>query len=327
MSATAVAVLQQVERGSLDLDGPIARVLPEMADLPVLDGFDDGGRALLRPAATELTLRHLLTHTGGCAYDFWNADVARYQQLHDVPGIIACQEVTLRNPLLRDPGSGWEYGPHIDIAGRVVERVTGRTLEDYFRDNVFGPLGMDSSGFAIGDRRPRLVGMNARAADGTTDPMEFEIPQEPEFHMGGGGLYSTPDDYLRLLQALLRGGELDGARVLDSATLEMAKGNHIGDLTVGVITTADPGASYDVDLLPGTTKKWSLLGMLNVEETPDDRSAGSLFWAGLSNCYFWVDWERGHAGALFSQLLPFADPAVLEVFDRFENSVRGLQKG
>jgi methyl acetate hydrolase len=115
-----------------------------------------------------------------------------------------------------------------------------------------------------------------------------------------------------------------GVQILRPDSIAEAMRNQIGELTIGKITSVDPVSSYDVDFLPGTTKKWGLLGMINMEETPGGRSAGSLFWAGLRNSYFWVDWNRGNAGVICTQILPFADPQVLELFDQFENAARTL---
>ncbi|GHF66875.1 CubicO group peptidase (beta-lactamase class C family) [Amycolatopsis bartoniae] len=321
---TAIAALQQVEKGTLTLDAPIATVLPELTELQVLEGYDADGAEIARPAKSQPTLRQLLTHTGGFAYNFWNERIDRYTREHDVPTIVASRELTLFNPLVADPGTEWNYGHHLEWVGKAVERVSGLNLEDYLRQNVFGPLQLTGSGFVLGERRERLASMNVRTEDGGTTPIDLVIDQEPEFYMGGGGLYSTPEDYLTVLRMLLNGGTLGGVTILSQKTIEEARDNHIGELTVGRLVTTDPASTFDVEFLPGTTKKWSLLGMYNVEDTPGGRSAGSLFWAGLSNTFFWVDWTRGHAGALFTQMLPFADPRILAVFDEFEDAVREL---
>jgi CubicO group peptidase (beta-lactamase class C family) len=320
-TVTSLAALQQVQAGTLNLDAPLADVLPELAELTVLTGFDDRGGPLTRSPKTAPTLRQALSHTAGWAYEFWNADVARYHETRGVPPIIACLDQTLTVPLMNDPGTVWQYGLNIDWAGKAVERVTGRRLPEYLAEHVFTPLGMPDTGFVVGDRRDRLAGMNARLPEGGSTPVEFEMPRQPQFHMGGGGLYSTAHDYLRFLRALLGGGRLDGVRVLDADLLEQARTNQIGELTIGPIGSVAPDISYDFDLLPGTAKKWGLLGMLNTEDTPAGRRAGSLTWAGLSNCYFWVDWAGGDAGVLCSQLLPFADPKVLATFAEFETAV------
>jgi methyl acetate hydrolase len=320
----AVGALQLVERGVVDLDAPIGPLLPQLADLGVLEGFADDGTPRIRPARSAVTLRNLLSHTAGNVYHFWNANALRYQRDLGLPSIDACRNATLTTPLMFDPGTAWEYGMNIDWVGKAVEAASGLSLGDYLRANVLDPLGMADTTFRLSaEHRSRLATMHVRTPDGPV-PMRFEVPQDPEFQMGGGGMYGSPADYLRFLRMLLREGELDGARILAPETVAQARRNQIGDLTVRRLETALPSGSHDVDFLPGTTKKWSLLGMLNVEATPGGRSPGSLFWAGLCNSYYWVDWHRGDAGLLVTQILPFADPAVLDLFDRFEETSRRL---
>jgi len=320
----AIGALQLVEQGRLDLDADLGTLLPALAEPKVLLGFDDTGRPRVRPANGAVTLRRLLSHTAGNGYHFWNADVLRYQEVEGLPGIIECREATLTTPLLFDPGTAWEYGMNIDWVGKAIEAVSGQDLEQYLRVSVLDPLGMSTTSFRLGPAlRGELAAMNFRSPDGLVR-IEFEMTQEPEFLMAGGAMYGSPADYLTLLRMILGGGAVDGVRILREDTVAKALTNQIGDLAFGKITTVDPGSSNDVEFLPGTTKKWSLLGLLNVEETPGGRSAGSLFWAGLANSYYWVDRDKGNAGVLFTQILPFGDHAVLELFDRFENAVRAL---
>ena len=320
----AIGALQLVELGRLDLDADLGTVLPALAEPKVLEGFDDDGHPLVRPANSAITLRRLLSHTAGNGYHFWNANVLRYQEVEGLPGIIECREATLTTPLLFDPGAAWEYGMNIDWVGKTSEAVSGQDLEQYLRGALLDPLGMSATSFRLTPvLRDELAAMNFRTPDGLAQ-IEFEMTQEPEFLMAGGAMYGSPADYLTLLRMILGGGEVDGVRILREDTLTEALSNQIGDLTIGKITTVDPGSSNDIEFLPGTTKKWSLLGMVNVEETPGGRSAGSLFWAGLPNAYYWVDRDKGNAGVLFTQILPFGDHAVLDLFDRFENAVRAL---
>ena len=233
------------------------------------------------------------------------------------PWVLADHPVAVR------PGHGLGVR-NLDWVGKAIEAVSGQDLEQYLRGSILDPLGMSATSFRLGPAlREELVAMNFRSPEGLVR-IEFEMTQEPEFLMGGGAMYGSPADYLTLLRMVLGGGEVDGVRILREDTVAAAMSNQIGDLTIGKITTVDPGSSNDVDFLPGTTKKWSLLGLLNVEETPEGRSAGSLFWAGLPNAYYWVDRDKGQAGVLVTQILPFGDHAVLELFDRFENAVRAL---
>ena len=209
---TSAAAMQQVEQGRLSLDAPLSAVLPELSGREVLEGFDAGGEPILRPAKRPITLRHLLTHTAGFGYDIWSQDLTQYMAKKGIPGIVSCQNIALTTPLLFDPGERWMYGINIDWVGKAVEAVSGQNLEAYLAANITGPLGMKDTAFRIGDaQRARLSAMHARLPDGSLTPIPFEVPQDPEFHMGGGGLYGTAPDYLRFARAILRGGELDGA--------------------------------------------------------------------------------------------------------------------
>jgi len=126
---TSTAAMQLVERGKLALDRPIRDVLPQLAAAKVLEGFDSAGEPKLRPAGRDITLRHLLTHTAGFAYDIWSPDLIRYQEKKGIPGVISCQNVALTTPLLFDPGERWNYGMNIDWVGKAVEKVSGQNLE------------------------------------------------------------------------------------------------------------------------------------------------------------------------------------------------------
>jgi CubicO group peptidase (beta-lactamase class C family) len=322
-AVTSTAALQLVERGKLTLDGPIADLLPELAKPQVLEGFDAAGEPKLRPARRPITLRHLLTHTAGFGYDLWNADLLRYEEKTGIPGIISCENRALTMPLTFDPGERWHYGINIDWAGRAVERASGLRLGDYFAEHLFNPLGMKDTAFKIGDaQRARLVGMHARQADGSLEPMPFELPQQPEFEMGGGGLYGTAADYLAFESIYLNQGRAaSGRQILRPESLAFMTGNQMGALDVLPLKTAIPPYTNDAEFFPGMQKKWSLGFMLNTVAVPGGRSAGSLAWAGLGNTYFWIDPERGLAGVILMQLVPFADAKALDLLAGFERAV------
>jgi methyl acetate hydrolase len=171
---TCVAAMQMVERGRIGLDEPLQVLMPEIATVRVLDGFDGGGSPRLRQPKRPITLRHLLTHTAGFGYHIWNADIARYQEQTGMPPIGQSKLVTLQGPLLFDPGERWEYGINIEWAGQVVERLSGLSLEQYFREHLFEPLGMVDSGFILGpERRARLASVHDRQPDGSLLPSDF----------------------------------------------------------------------------------------------------------------------------------------------------------
>jgi methyl acetate hydrolase len=319
---TSTAAMQLVEQGKLALDQQIAEVLPELSAPQVLEGFDPSGEPRLRPAKRAITLRHLLTHTAGLVYDIWNAEMTRYMETKAIPGIISCQNAALSLPLVFDPGEKWDYGINIDWVGKAVERVSGQMLGDYLKEHLFGPIGMKDTAFKLTqERRARLAGMHARGPEGTLAPIEFEVPQEPEFQMGGGGLYGTASDYLAFERVFLNEGRANGRSVLKPETIRTMAANAIGNLNVQPLKTVAPNLSNDAEFFPGMVKKWGLGFMISTEPVPGGRSAGSLAWAGLGNTYFWIDPAKGIAGVILMQLLPFADPKALALFDQFEKAV------
>jgi CubicO group peptidase (beta-lactamase class C family) len=323
---TGAAAMQLVEQGRLALDQPAKQVLPLLGQVRVLSGFDASG-PVMRPPRTDITLRHLLTHTAGFAYDIWNENIARYTKENDIPAMRTAKLAALNVPLVRDPGERWEYGVNIEMAGRMVEAASGLDLETYLQKNILMPLGMRDTSYIARDAwERRLTGVHARKADGT-----LELAASPaiddatrEFFPGGGGLYSTAPDYLRFLRALMNGGELDGARILKSETVALMGENHMGPLNVEPLPTSVPQLSNPVDLMPGIVKKWGLTFLINTDAAPSGRSAGSLAWAGLYNTYYWLDPSAKVAGVFMTQVLPFADATVLQALDAFERAVYGV---
>jgi CubicO group peptidase (beta-lactamase class C family) len=238
-----------------------------------------------------------------------------------VPGITGCENKALTTPLLFDPGARWDYGINIDWAGKMVETSSGQKLGQYFKDNLLGPLGMDSTAFFISPAmRERLARIHHRGPDGALVPdMALEIPQQPEFEMGGGGLYGTAGDYARFVRMMLNNGRSDrGERVLKPETVAQMSKNAIGDCKVGLLKTAIPPLSNDAGFFPGVDKQWGLSFMINHTPAPTGRSAGSLAWAGLANTYYWIDRQKGIGGVYATQVLPFADAKALPLYYAFE---------
>jgi methyl acetate hydrolase len=321
-AVTSAGAMQLVEQGKLSLDEPIGKLLPDLASPQVLEGFDADGEPKLRPARTPITLRQLMTHTAGFSYHIWNGEMSKYLAKTETPTVTTCKNHALRLPLTSDPGTRWEYGINIDFIGKAVEAASGKRLDAYLRDHLFAPLGMNDTGFKISDAmRQRLVGMHARMPDGTLAPIPFELEQEPEFHMGGGGLYSTAGDYIKFTRMILNKGRGNGDQVLKPETVALMGQNHMGDLNVTKMVSADATASNDVDLCPDMDKKWGLSFLINTLKTPEGRSAGSLAWAGLANCYYWIDPARDVTGVILMQLFPFGDSKCLEAFAGFERGV------
>lgn len=321
-AVTSAAAMQLVEQGKLSLEAPIGKLLPDLAAPQVLEGFDANGEPKLRPAKNPITLRHLMTHTAGFCYDMWNGDMVKYLEKTGTPGITSCQNAALKTPVMSDPGTRWEYGTNIDFVGKAVEAVTGKRLDAALADQLFAPLGMSDTSFKIGDaQRKRLVAMHARGPDGSLAPVPFELEQDPEFHMGGGGLYSTAGDYVKFTQMILNKGRGNGNQVLMPETVTMMGQNHIGELNMTKMTSHVAFATNDVDLYPDMDKKWGLSFMINTAKSPEGRSPGSLAWAGLANTYYWIDPSRDISGVILMQVLPFVDRQCVEAFAAFESGV------
>ena len=321
-AVTSVAVMQLVEQGEIELDQPVSGYLPRLAGVEVLERFDVDNQPILRAAKSPVTIRQLLTHTSGYVYEIWNGDAARYVASGNAASVFDGGDDFIDAPLFFDPGTKWEYGISTDILGVLVEVISGQSLDDYFREHIFSPLGMPDTYFILPEEKlPRLATVYAKSSDGVLTPIPYSRPSE-EFFSGGGGLRSTAGDYIRFLRALLNEGELDGVRILGAATVDLMAQNHIGDLEAAdsVISLA-PGLSNDFDFMPESEDKFGLGFLINSEPIPGGRSAGSLAWAGLYNTYFWIDREQNVCGVLITQILPFYDADVVGLFNRFETAV------
>jgi CubicO group peptidase (beta-lactamase class C family) len=320
VGSTAAMIL--IDRGKLDADTPVAQILPEFAERRVLDGFDAGGSPRLRAPRTAATVRHLATHTSGLVYEFWNTDMPRYMQATGLPGILSGSRAALAYPLLFDPGTRWDYGIGIDWLGQVVEKVDGRTIDRFCREEIFEPLGMKDTRFEPEpDLQPRLAAVRIRGEDGRFAAFDLAPPAKPDFYGMGHSLYSTAPDYMRFLRMYLNEGELDGNRILSEAGLRSMLANQTGDLPIPLLKTAVPPVTADAEFFPGRRKSHSMAFQRIEEDVPGMRSAGSQFWAGVCNTHFWFDPKRDVAGLLLTQSLPFVEPRFMAFYEAFEQGV------
>ncbi len=317
----SVAALQLIEQRALTLDRPVASVLPEFGRLQVLEGFD-GDRPRVRPPASQATIQQLLTHTSGLGYWFTNADVLRYHEITGTPYVNSGQRAALLVPLVSDPGTRWVYGTSHDWLGLVIEAVSGQDLPRYCEQHIFDPIGMvDTSFQPTGAQRQRMMRMHLRGEDGGLVVQPAIDRPHAEFWSGGGGVYTTGPDYLRLLRALLRGGELDGARLLRAETVEQMFTDRLaGAALPDGFRSAVPRLTNDFQF-PPVKGGWGLGIHLIHEDIPGARRAGSGDWAGLGNCYYWVDRATGIAGITVTQVLPFFDQPIRSIANAFERTI------
>ena len=319
---TGAAAMHLVERGELHLDAPAADVLPGLAEAGVLEGFDDDGQPVVRPARAPITLRHLLTHTAGFGYQNWSKPMLRYQQATGTHLITSGELVAMTTvPALFDPGERWMYGINLDFVGRMVEEASGQRLDGYFGEHIGGPLGMDSTAFSPNDdMQARQSAVHARLPDGSLTAIDLARSPEPDFPSGGGGLYSTVEDYCCFLQMILGRGSRDGVKVLRPETVDQMTVNNMGDLRVTALPTMMPEITNDAEFFPGVEKSWGLTFQINEEPLPTGRPAGGLMWAGIANSYFWIDMGNQVAGTYISQQLPFADARSYQLYEDIETA-------
>jgi CubicO group peptidase (beta-lactamase class C family) len=310
---TSVAVMQLVEAGKVKLDEPAATYVQELGVVAVADGGS------LRPLKSPLTVRQLLTHTSGFGYEFMNRNIFDRVAQKQLPSMLTGGDGFLAAPLLFEPGTRWEYGISTDWLGRLVERVSGQSLDVYLREKIFQPLQMTDTYFNVPpDKQSRLAPLYQRSSDGGL-AKQPRAPQQAAFLSGGGGLHSTASDYLRFVRALMGGGQLDGARILSAESVALMGSNQIGDLTIRPFPSLIPQLATDGAALPGALDKFGLGFAINSGTSGTARGANTMAWAGIMNTFFWIDREKRIGAVLMSQMLPGLDPGpatLLEDFDR-----------
>lgn len=322
---TATLVMQLVEEGGLALDDEAGRYAPEIDELQVLDGFDAAGQPRLRAPKRRITVRDLMLHTSGLCYEFFSADDLKFRAARGIPTVVSCSFESIRTVLLHDPGEAWTYGVNIDWLGRIVEKLRGDRLGHVMRERLFDPLGMEEIGFGLTEAlQPRRAVIHARADDGTLTPLpDLKLPDPPPMDMGGQGLYATVGEYMKFIRMLLNDGSGPFGRVLRPQTVDALAQDGLKalGLSAGGWTTSIPSLANTGEFLPGTDKGWAYSFMTNRERAPTGRSAGSLMWAGLANCFFWADRKAGLGGYWATQILPLMDAASYPGFVEFETTV------
>lgn len=330
---TTVAALQLMEQGKFKLDDLVEKYVPRIKKMQVLEGFDELGEPIYRDPKTKATILMLMTHTAGFAYDFFDEDSLRWRiwsKRQPATYMATGEYADVENPLIFDPGERFNYGCNTDWLGFVIESISGLKLDQYIDQNILQPLGLKDTGAL---HRGQKLDIHFRGEDGmlTANP-GLDLHPSPEFHGGGHYLSSTLGDFSQFLLTLLNGGQhpTSGTRILNASTVKeylftdqvhkICSTDGIGDVVSHI-----QQVSLNGELLPGLKKGWSCGLMLNPEGSLKGRTAGSGFWAGLGNLYYWIDPEAGKLGLVMSQVLPFMDPPILGLFDELERTVYGFE--
>lgn len=323
-AVASIAALQLIEQGRLSLDDEVATHLPEFGKVQVLDGFTEDGQPILRAPSRPVLVRELMNHTSGATYFFTDTEILRFHAATGIPTVLTGEKTAITEvPLTHDPGTIWNYGTSTDWLGLLIEAVSGLGLDDYLDQHVTGPLGMSDVTFHPTDEQAaRLMPLYARTPEGELVQHVLELPPTPEWWSAGHGLHGTADAYGRFIRALLRGGELDGTRVLSEEGIELA----FTDSLRGVPMPADgipssmPEITNDVPPWP-FAEGWGLGFHLTLEDVPGARRAGTGDWAGLFNCYYFVDRATGVGAVILTQVLPFFDAGTVGTFMELEGAI------
>src|SRR5215471_12594490 len=316
---TSVAIMMLMEDGKLKLDDPVSMYLDGYDNLQVVTNFNEqDGTYETRPAKRPMTIRHLLSHTSGIGYTTWSAIA------------LSIQEKTKKNeweqPLLNDPGEEWHYSASTRVLGFVVEKITRSTLEAWYQEHIFKPLGMEDTSYAVAaDKQSRLATQYRRADGGKIELLPATAPiastPTPPFR-GDGGLYSTIEDYSRFVRMLLNDGTLGSVKILSPSSVKMMGENQIGSIFVEQQPAAVPERTRPMPLGAGKDKFG--LGFQIASNDPSMskfRSPGSMSWAGLYNTEFWIDPVTHIGGIQMMQLLPFYDDGAIRTLRGFEETV------
>ncbi|CAE7009272.1 hypothetical protein P3342_002988 [Pyrenophora teres f. teres] len=336
---TAICAMQLVERGQLRLDDPVYDIIPELRSRTIITGLTDAQVPIEQPHKQPITLRNLLSHSSGLTYDHIpHPKIMAWLKHHNTtPSLSGKLLERFMHPLVFEPGEGWTYGPGIDYVGLMVERVTEVPLEAYMKKNLWEPLGIRDMTFFLSSRpdmKARLADMSLRSEDGKVVYTEERMPyldgkgNEMEDCMGGHGVLSTPEEYIKVLKAVLTcgdGGEQDVILKKESIEeflkpqLSEASKKEINSLfkndLVNNAMSATPQAA---------SKSWSLGGLLLLSDSPDGKKAGTMTWGGYPNLTWFVDRTKGLTGLYASQVIPPGDSKSAEMSSLYQEGMYGM---
>ncbi|HLQ79199.1 MAG TPA: serine hydrolase domain-containing protein [Terriglobia bacterium] len=319
---TSSAIMLLVEQGKLRLDDPVSKYLPSFANRETVASFNEtSGTLTTRKAASEVLIRHLLSHTSGLAYAFSNPTTAPLQQK------TGKQPEDL--PLLYDPRTRWTYSSSTKVLGWVVEKISGGSLDQFLTEHFIKPLSMVDTSYAVpAGKTDRVVTIQNRSTGAlveTPNPAAISSPVA-----GDGGLNSTAADYIKFLQMFLNSGKSEGKTILSKHSIQAMTANQIGNVVVQTQPAALPNLTRPFPVGPSAGRDKFGFGFeitASNKENPNLRSAGSYTWAGIYNTHFWVDPKRGIAGVIMFQVLPFYDDSTMKVYQEFEEAIgRNLQR-
>jgi CubicO group peptidase (beta-lactamase class C family) len=293
---TGVAMMILYEQGKWLPSDPIAKFVPEFAHLKVFNGLDADGKPILVDPDHPPTMRELMSHTAGFTYGFFGDTPVdkMYREAHllESKNLQEFIEKLAKLPLLYQPGKGWTYSMSMDVEGYIVEKLSGQSLPDFMRDNIFNPLAMKDAAFYVpAEKRSRFSSVYTTGPDGelvtaaaSSSGRSTDYAAQPGMPSGGGGMVSTAADYYRFAQMLLNDGQLDGKRILSPATVKLMTSNHVP----AELLTGKFGIGAQV-MRPGLGYGYNCAVVFDPPEANLPEGKGTFYWDGAAGTWFWVD--------------------------------------
>lgn len=307
---TSVAVMMLYEEGYFLLDDPVSKYIPEFKNPKVLIKLNPDMTFTARPASGEITIRHLLTHTSGIGYPFIHSEISPLYQKYGIPDGFVITDAILKDaipalgklPLLHDPGERYTYGLNTDVLGYFVEVISGKTFDDFLKERLFKPLGMEDAYFYLpGEKTDRLVPVYANIDEGfePSDNILYNYPFTggKSYFSGGAGISCTILDYARFMQMMVNGGSYNGHQILGRKTIDLMTMNHVGNLY------GDGGFGLGFGLVTKGNKHETL------------SSVGNYSWGGYFSTSYWMDPEEELIALFFTQMFPMH---YGEIHDKFQ---------
>ncbi|KAK6075561.1 beta-lactamase [Seiridium cupressi] len=322
---TATCLLQLVENGTLSLDQDIRPLIPQLAHMQILRGFDASDKPIMEANDRPIILRHLLTHTLGLGYDLADPDLMKWSKsVGRTANNLGWSLEGFTTPLKFAPGDGWYYGSAYDWAGHLLTLVTGHSLSDYMAQHIFKPLGIESTTFwpkRVDPEGSRTLAFafagEGRNGAGLLRPGPSPVPEDHEMESGGAGLHSTPEDYARFLHGIL------SHKLLSTRATDLLFSPQLNSRQKNMLTLIAEAAhvAFIPELARGAELNHGLGGLINMTDIEGKRRKGSMMWSGMSNGRWWIDRATGIAGAVFTNVLPHGNQVLTGMWDELETAV------
>ncbi|KAF7563129.1 hypothetical protein G7046_g1021 [Stylonectria norvegica] len=322
---TTTCLMQLVEAGRIGLDDDLQDLIPEFQNVQILRGIDQDEKPILEANEKAITLRHLLTHTVGMAYDLADPDLMKWSK--SIGRTMTCLDWDRESfdvPIKFAPGEGWQYGTALDWAGLVLEKVTGQKLGAYMQEHIFDPLGLQETGFwpeKIPQTVDRTIEYSYRNGEKLVAGPSI-TPKEHTMESGGAGLFSTARDYANFQRGFLKGELLKEETMKQMFTPQL--NDKQSEMQEKTSYHSGVQAGFAPEFPTGLKLNHGLGGVLNMEDVPGKRRKGSLMWSGMCNSHWWIDRETGIAGCLVVNVLPHGDPVTIKLYNDLERAVYRL---